>query len=97
MISRDGNLIRLSGDVTINTVNSVYRQGLFAGNDGQAAGELQVDCSGLGKVDSSAVSLMLSWVREAQQKDVRLGFSNVPESLRSLAKLYGVAELIDYN
>jgi phospholipid transport system transporter-binding protein len=43
-------------------------------------------------VDSSAVSLMLSWLRTANSKNVKLSFINVPDNLLSLANLYGVAE-----
>ena len=97
MITRSDHLIRLSGDVTINTVNTLYKEGLLSSQENQIGGEYQVDFSGLGKVDSSAVSLMLTWIRQAQNKGIRLQFIGVPENLKSLARLYGVAELINYN
>ena len=51
-----------------------------------------IDFARVEDVDSSAVSLMLAWLRSAQRKKVKLSFVNVPDNLRSLAKLYGVAE-----
>jgi phospholipid transport system transporter-binding protein len=45
-------------------------------------------------MDSSAVSLMLVWLREAQRNKTKLRFLNVPDNLLSLAKLYGVADLL---
>lgn len=97
MITRSDNQLSLSGDVTISTVNAIYRQGLFPQKEGKLPAELVVDFAALGKVDSSAVSLMLVWIREAQQKGVKMRFVYVPDNLQSLAELYGVADLISCN
>ncbi len=56
-----------------------------------------IDFARLEKVDSSAVSMMLVWLREAQRNQVNLCFINIPDNLLSLAKLYGVAELLSLN
>lgn len=56
---------------------------------------LEIDFAQLDKVDSSAVSLMLVWLREAQRNNVTIRFANVPANLMSLAKLYGVSELLN--
>ena len=50
------------------------------------------DLSGVGHMDSSALSLMLSLRRRAAGKP--LEFRAVPESLLSLAKLYGIADQV---
>ena len=80
----------MSGDVTMATVSALLNQGLKL----RANGEMVIDFARLEKVDSSAVSLMLVWLREAQRNKVILSFINVPGNLMSLAKLYGVAELL---
>ena len=90
MIARDGDRLLLSGPLTLYTVRALYDHGLEAGSDGS----LEVDMAAVEAVDSSAVSLMLNWLREAQRKQVKLFFSHVPENLRSLAHLYGVEELL---
>jgi phospholipid transport system transporter-binding protein len=54
--------------------------------------DLVIDFTRVEAVDSSAVSLMLAWLRSAQRQNVNLSFINVPDNLRSLANLYGVAE-----
>lgn len=72
------------------TVSSLFREGLKP----QSGDTIEIDFSGLEKVDSSAVSLMLAWMREAQLNKASLRFTNVPDNLSSLAKLYGVAELL---
>jgi phospholipid transport system transporter-binding protein len=88
-----GNTLQMSGDVTMSSVSALFATGINL----QPNAEVLVDLAGLQRVDSSAVSLMLAWVREAQRKQVVLRFTNVPENLRSLANLYGVAELLSLN
>lgn len=53
-----------------------------------------VDLSGVTEVDSSAVSLLLEWRRAAQSAARRVEFVNIPSNLKSLADLYGVADLL---
>lgn len=76
--------------LTIDTVTSLYNNGLHANESGQ----LVIDLSQVKIVDSAAVSLLLSWLREAQQKNIKLCFAHIPENLSSLARLYGVAEML---
>ena len=45
-------------------------------------------------MDSTALSLLFEWRRAAKQKNLHIAFRNLPESLKSLAALYGVTELI---
>jgi phospholipid transport system transporter-binding protein len=56
--------------------------------------DVVVDLSGVTEVDSSAVSLLLEWRRAAQSASRRIEFVNIPPNLRSLADLYGVADLL---
>lgn len=58
----------------------------------QGDGGITLDFTQVDAVDSAAVSLMLVWLRAAQQKKIPLSFINVPENLLSLTHLYGVAE-----
>ena len=90
MISRDGDHLQISGRLTIETVTGIFDTVLQP--DGKAG--LVVDLGKVEAVDSAAVSLMLSWLRRAQRNQVALCFSNVPDNLLSLARLYGVAELL---
>jgi phospholipid transport system transporter-binding protein len=45
-------------------------------------------------VDSAAVSLLLEWRRAAHGGNRRIEYVNLPDNLKSLAALYGVAELL---
>ena len=53
-----------------------------------------LDLAGVTKVDSAALSLLLSWRRQAQARAQALSFRNLPDSVHSLARLYGLADLI---
>lgn len=90
MISGSDKRMQLQGSLTMRTVGKLYGGGLQL----QGAASLVVDLAQVAEVDSSAVSLMLSWLREAQRNNVNLCFSHVPDNLLSLARLYGVAEIL---
>jgi len=94
VIERSGGGLQVSGDVTMATVSALFNEGLKLQGNGAANNNLVIDFAGLEKVDSSAVSLMLVWMREAGRNKAALHFANVPDNLMSLAKLYGVAELL---
>lgn len=90
MIVQDGENYRIQGPVTIENAQAVLAEGLaqFGGSDAT------VDLSQLEEVDSSAVSLVLEWLRAAQHSGRKLNFINLPANLTSLATLYGVLEII---
>ncbi len=58
------------------------------------APEVILDLSGVTEVDSAAVSLLFEWRRAALAADRSIRYVNLPENLTSLAKLYGVTELV---
>jgi phospholipid transport system transporter-binding protein len=77
----------------ITNVNAA--QLLQLGEAAIAAGDSSFDLSSVTRCDSSAVALLLGWRRTAQAHGTRLQLQAVPASLRSLATLYGVEDLID--
>ena len=70
------------------------RAELAAGLAAIARGETELDLAGVTEVDSSAVATLLAWQRAAREKGRALVVRNMPESMRSLAGLYGVSDLI---
>ena len=90
MIERDGNLLRLRGAVTLAGVTALCE----AGKEQLGDGDLVVDLAAVTEVDSTALSLLFEWRRAAHRKNLQITFRNLPESLKSLAALYGVADLI---
>jgi len=93
VIAGSGNGFQVSGNMTMDTVSALFAEGLKSNQ----SGSVEIDFAQVEKMDSSAVSLMLVWLREAQRKQVSLRFLNVPENLQSLAKLYGVDEMLGLN
>ncbi|MNT86476.1 hypothetical protein D3C72_2267710 [compost metagenome] len=55
---------------------------------------MQVDCTGLVQVDSSAVAVLLAWHRAAAARNLALSLRAVPAQLSQLASLYGVDGLL---
>jgi phospholipid transport system transporter-binding protein len=80
----------VSGDVTMETVPALFAQGL----QHLSSKDLVVDLSQTHAVDSAAVSMLLAWQRAAQNGQRALQIENLPEDLHSLAKLYGVEEML---
>ncbi len=85
---RNSDRAQMAGNLTMGTVVELYEAGMLP----HEKDELVVDLSKVEAVDSAAVALLLSWLRHAQRSGVKLRFMNVPDSLLSLARLYGVAE-----
>ena len=90
MIKRDGEWMVVNGSLTIETVPALFEAGLqhLTGED------FQVDFSQVDSVDSASVSMLLGWTRAAQRIQHELRVKGLPENLLSLARLYGVAELL---
>ncbi|MBV8666049.1 MAG: STAS domain-containing protein [Burkholderiaceae bacterium] len=76
--------------LTVENAESLLAQGLQA----IAQGQNEIDLAQLTKVDSAGVATLLAWRRAAQAGKKPLQFVNLPANLRSLAELYGVAELL---
>ena len=87
--SGDGKL-SVEGSVTFNNVAAVVEQGIALFNQD----DLVIDLTRVTEVDSSAISMLLEWQREAGRRNRRMCFANMPQNLRGFAQLYGVSELI---
>ena len=53
-----------------------------------------VDFGEVTEMDSSALALCLAWLRDARAAGSAITFSNLPESLQTIARLYGVHSLL---
>ena len=61
---------------------------------GAAGTRVCIDLSGLTNGNSAALALLLAWCRAARAGDKALVFTGVPEKLRSIIGLTGMAELL---
>ena len=90
MIVCNADRCTLQGPVTTENVVSLLAQGAQQ----FTAPRVTVDLSGVTEVDSSALSLLLEWRREATRNGCEVRYRNLPASMKSLAELYGVTELL---
>ena len=90
MIRREGRRILVSGPVTLANVAAVVEEGRRHLEEGVRA----VDLGEVTELDSSLIAAMLAWLRDAKARGRELAFENLPDSVRTLARLYGVDGLI---
>jgi len=90
VIRREDGRIVLSGPVTLANVAQVLEEG----RRHLAEGAATVDLAEVSDLDSSALALLLAWLREAKAAGRALAFTNLPESLQTIARLYGVQDLL---
>jgi phospholipid transport system transporter-binding protein len=89
LIEQQGRRLVVRGVMTVDTVSNLLAEGVAL-----LAGEIEIDLGEVGEVDSSALSLLFEWLRQAQILKAGVVYSNLPPTLISLATLYGVLELI---
>ncbi len=90
MIRREGERIVVAGAVTLANVASVLEEGYSQIRAGASA----VDLGEVSELDSSLLAMLLAWLREAKRLGRGLDFANLPEGLATIARLYGVVELL---
>ena len=90
MITCDGGRCAVGGPLTIANAAQLAEEGrrMFV------AERVVVDLEGVTEVDSAGVSLLLEWRRAASSANRQIEFVHLPANLKSLAVLYGVAELL---
>jgi len=65
-----------------------------AGANAGTTGELSVDLGKITRVDSAGLALLIDWLAFVQQSGRRLRYSGGPPSLRALARVSDVENLI---
>ncbi len=90
MIQRAGDRLLVSGRLTMDTIGAAFDEAMQP-PEGKS---WTIDLAQVEAADSAAVSLLLGWLRNAQRHGATLTFVNVPDNLRSLADLYGVADAL---
>jgi phospholipid transport system transporter-binding protein len=90
MIRREGARLVLSGPVTLANVAALLEEG----RRHLAEGVQTVDLGEVSEMDSALLALLLAWLRDARARERPLQFTNLPDSLRTIAQLYGVDRLL---
>lgn len=81
----------LSGDLSFQTVPALSGRihQLLANKS-----HLVVKLTGVQRSDSAGVALLVDWLRQAQQHDVTLQFTDMPAQMHSIAAVSGLDEIL---
>jgi len=90
VIRRQDGRMMVSGPVTLGNVAGLLEEG----RRHLAEGVRSVDFGEVTEMDSAALALCLAWLRDAKAAGGAISFSNLPESLLTIARLYGVHSLL---
>jgi phospholipid transport system transporter-binding protein len=93
MIRVEGERLFVSGPATLATAARLLEEA-------RAPLEGAVHAVDLGEVtelDSSLLAVLFAWLRAARQRGRSLALLRLPPDLKSLARLYGVAELLPHD
>ncbi len=90
MIRREGARMLVSGAVTLGNVAVLLEEGRQHIGDGVQT----IDLAEVKEMDSALLALLLAWLRDAKAKERALEFVNLPASLQTIARLYGVDGLL---
>lgn len=81
-------MYKLTGEFSQHTARAVEA----AGSSMIAQGQFSFDLSGLERIDSAAVAVMIEWQRQADKQNRAMEFHDAPSGLLSLIQLYGLTE-----
>ena len=89
-ITQHGSRWLVSGAMTVAQMNALLAESAALA----ATDQVEIDLKAVSDVDTTAISLLFEWLRQAYTRKSKVVFSNLPQNLTSLATLYGVLELI---
>lgn len=89
-IAVQDNQWRVAGGILVDNAGALLKESAAL----EMSDGLQIDFSEVSDVDTAALSLLIEWQRRALALNRKIAFKKLPESLMSLAALYGVADFI---
>lgn len=90
MIRVEGERLFVSGPATLASAAQLLEEA----RGPLEAGVRRIDLGEVTELDSSLLAVLFAWMRAAQQRERMLALERLPADLKSLAQLYGVAELL---
>ncbi|MEW8029503.1 MAG: STAS domain-containing protein [Candidatus Thiodiazotropha sp.] len=92
-VERDGAFrFHVQGDMTFSSVKDLLQRSneLFS-----VVQEFEVDLSRVDHADSAGLALVLEWIAQAAERNARIVFTGIPESMVSIARLCQVESLLE--
>jgi phospholipid transport system transporter-binding protein len=94
VVSVGAGRLAIRGALTFETARFASEAGLRAMN-ASAPGRLTIDFAAVTAADSSGLAVCLVWLARAQRDGRGLSFTNLPASIRALARISDVEPIID--
>lgn len=88
MIRISGNTLAVEGPMTVATARGLLDEGR------PGTGAWVADLSAVTHADSTGLAVLLDWLRASRQAGGSLKIVALPETLQSLARLYGIDALL---
>jgi phospholipid transport system transporter-binding protein len=92
LIELGGGGYALQGELTYATASAALKATDRVFKNGATA--LRFDLGGIVRSDSAGVALLIEWLRGAERSGAALSFARLPENLRAIARVSGVAEFL---
>lgn len=89
ILVKDGHWF-VSGDILVDNANALLNESKAL----ELPDHLKIDFSAVNDIDTAALSLLIEWQRRALALNKTLEYKKLPESLISLAVLYGVRDFV---
>jgi len=82
----------ISGTVDFSTAPQLVAQALsfFKSQTSSGAAEVAIDLSKINACNSAGLAMMFEMVKDAKIKNIAVKFINLPDTLLTIAKAYGV-------
>jgi len=93
MIRREGECLKVSCNMTIPHARKLLEAGQTYLAD---IADMTVDLAEVKSVDSSALAVLLEWLRQARERGGSLDIRHAPEGMKALAALYNLDALIAF-
>jgi len=85
---------RIAGELTLHTLPALLAESAALRAAATPSQGLELDLSGVTRIDSSAVALLLAWMRAARRAGTSVKFRQAPRQLLSIAEVSGVRSLL---
>jgi len=83
--------IKLIGQLNFTSVAQLLNQGGVSFDAEQAEnGQIAIDLSEISRCNSASLTLLLDWMKKAQQKGVQIKYHSAPKQLMIIAQAYGI-------
>lgn len=94
MMEQNENGLCVTGSMLNANATALLEAGRGFLRTASSAKELRIDLSAVEETDSSALGVLFAWLRTAQKSGIDLQIANIPASMVSQARLYGVYETL---